>query len=78
MDTVNQKHYHSLLETIVGTTVGFAGSYLLGLLIIPILVGPVTHEANFILVLVYTIWSVVRGYYNRRFFNLLHMKGILK
>lgn len=75
---MGQRRHHSLLEVCSNTLVGFVGSYWLGLLILPLFGFEITHASNFIIVSVFTAWSILRGYIMRRLFNLLHMKGVLK
>lgn len=75
---MSQRRHHSLLEVVSNTAVGFIGSYWLGFLVLPLLGFEVTHASNFIIVSIFTVWSIARGYMMRRLFNLLHTKGVLK
>jgi len=75
---MSQRRRHSLLEVVSNTAVGFIGSYILGLLVLPLFGFAVTHASNFIIVSIFTIWSIFRGYAMRRIFNWLHVKGVLK
>jgi hypothetical protein len=62
----------SFIEANVNTFIGFAGSWLLMYFLIPHMFPDyVGHSAanSFYVVCIFTWWSVVRGYFVRRYFN---------
>lgn len=59
----------SFIESTVQTFIGLAVSFIIQLIIYPILDIPVTVTQNIIITLVFTIASIVRGYFVRRLFN---------
>lgn len=63
-----QLRRHSLLEALLNTASGFVLSYLLGLWLFPAFGFPVTHGQNTIIVLTYTVLSLLRSYIWRRVF----------
>jgi len=73
-----QKRRHSLLETCIGTAIGFAVSLFLQLVFYPLMGIHVPLGVDFLAVIVFTVASLLRGYYVRRLFNKLHLKGYLK
>ena len=62
----------SAVETVVSTAVGFIVSYLILWAITTFLGWRTTAGTNFVVTLIYTVASLVRGYFVRRFFNWLH------
>lgn len=64
-----QKRKHSLIESVTNTAVGFIVSLLIQLAIYPLLKIPVRFEQNLIITTVFTIASIGRGYFVRRYFN---------
>lgn len=65
-----QSRRHSLEEVIVSTASGLLISLTLNWLITPIIVGhPVDLQANVLLTGMFTIASIVRGYFIRRRYN---------
>jgi hypothetical protein len=73
-----QKRKHSALETTASTIVGFLVSFALQVTIFPLFGIHIPLSVDFIAVVIFTIASLIRGYFMRRFFNALHVKGILK
>ena len=61
----------SLIETIVSVLIGFVVAIIGQLVAFPILEIEVTFSENTILGLFFTVISIVRWYYVRRFFNWL-------
>ena len=59
----------SFIESTVQTFIGLAVSFIIQLIIYPVLDIPVTVTQNIIITLVFTIASIVRGYFVRRLFN---------
>ena len=73
---VGQSRRWSLIETTTNTVVGFAGSYLLMAYAVPAIwpnIQP-SQGQSFAVVVLFTVWSLIRGYGLRRFFNWLHIK----
>lgn len=64
-----QKKKHSLIEAIAGTTIGLITSFLIQLVIYPLLNIPVSIGQNVIITAVFFIASILRGYLVRRLFN---------
>lgn len=59
----------SFIESTVQTFIGLAVSFVIQLIIYPVLNISVTVTQNIIITLVFTIASIVRGYFVRRLFN---------
>jgi len=72
-----QKKKHSLLEVCISTAIGFVIAFISNLIILPIFGFHPTWHQNLWMTVFFTVVSVIRGYYVRRLFNLLHVKGIL-
>jgi hypothetical protein len=72
-----QARRHSLLEACVSTAIGFGIAYLTTLLVLPLFGFRVTVGQSLWITLIFTVISVIRGYWVRRLFNYLHQKGIL-
>jgi hypothetical protein len=64
-----QTKKNSLIETITTTTIGLSVSFIIQLIIYPLLDIPVTIGQNLIITAVFVSVSIVRGYLVRRFFN---------
>lgn len=67
-----QSKKNSLIESIAQTIIGLIISFLIQIVIYPILGIPVTLIQNIIITIVFFIASIIRGYLIRRFFN--HVK----
>lgn len=61
----------SLIESITQTLIGLVVSFLIQIVIYPLMDIPVKLYQNIIITLVFTIASIVRGYLVRRVFNLI-------
>ena len=59
----------SLFEAITNTIVGFIVSFLIQIVIYPIMDIPVRFSQNIIITCVFTLASILRGYIIRRIFN---------
>lgn len=59
----------SLIEAVVNTAVGFALSWLTGLVAYPLLGVQVSHAQNIAVVCIFTVVSLVRSFVLRRLFN---------
>lgn len=69
---MTQLRRHSALETVTSTFIGFCLSYWLNYFLLPVFGFPVTHSQNFWLVTIFTLVSLIRGYFLRRLFNRLN------
>ncbi|PPC99627.1 MAG: hypothetical protein CTY35_03565 [Methylotenera sp.] len=73
---IPQKKRHSFAEAALGTFIGFFVALIVGFLIYPHL-DMHAHTGIVTATSVFTVLSVVRSYYVRRFFNWLHEREIL-
>lgn len=64
-----QEKKHSLIEAIAGTIIGLLTSFIIQLVIYPVLGIPVSIGQNIIITAVFFIVSICRGYLVRRLFN---------
>lgn len=71
---MNQPRLHSFIEAWASTTIGFVISWITTILIMPLFGMPnVTAGKSFIITSIFTVASVLRGYFVRRWFNnMLH------
>lgn len=68
---MKQNKTQSLIESVVQTMIGLATSFLIQLIIYPVLNIPVTFSQNIIITAVFFVASIIRGYFVRRIFNKL-------
>ena len=61
----------SLIESLTNTFTGLFVSFVIQIIIYPLMDIPVRIEQNVIITLVFTIASILRGYIVRRIFNKL-------
>lgn len=73
---MTQHKHHSALESIIGTLVGFIMSLAIGYAVYPHF-DMKLHSSIIFVTTLFTIISLVRGYYVRRLFNWLHVRGML-
>jgi uncharacterized protein YacL len=66
---MKQTKKHSAIESITNVVIGLITSFLIQLVLYPIMNIPVTFSQNIIITFVFFIVSFVRGYLIRRFFN---------
>jgi len=67
---VEQTKWGSLIEAVLNTLIGFWINFTANLLILPLFgFGSLTLKNNFIIGIIYTVISVIRGYAVRRWFN---------
>ena len=59
----------SLIESLIQTFIGLSVSFIIQLIIYPVMDIEVSYKQNIIITLVFTIASIIRGYFVRRFFN---------
>jgi uncharacterized protein YacL len=64
-----QKKIDSAIESIINVVIGLITSFLIQLVLYPLMNIPVTFSQNIIITFVFFIVSFVRGYLIRRFFN---------
>jgi len=69
---MSQTRRHSLIETCVGTAIGFVLSVLLSLAVYPLFGHSFTLGQNAGITVIFTVASIARGYAVRRMFNHLH------
>jgi len=69
-----QKRKISLLESISNTFIGMLLSFGIQVVIYPALDIPVSINQNIIITVIFTLFSIARGYLIRRVFNYLHSK----
>jgi hypothetical protein len=66
-----QSKKQSIIESVTNTVIGLVTSFLIQIIIYPVLDIPVTVRQNIIITLVFFVASILRGYLIRRFFNKL-------
>jgi len=64
-----QSKKYSIIESVANTLIGLVTSFLIQLIIYPLLDIPVTISQNIIITITFFIASVLRGYLVRRYFN---------
>lgn len=64
-----QSKKYSIIESVTNTVIGLVTSFLIQLIIYPLLDIPVSINQNIIITLVFLIVSIIRGYLIRRLFN---------
>ena len=68
----------SFLEQLVDKAFGFLSSLVIwAFVIVPVMGYDSNMSKNIGVTVVFTVWSIARGYGTRRFFNWLSMKGYL-
>jgi len=75
---MTQTKVGSLMEATANTLSGFVLSYFLQEFICWLLELPVSHGENLLIVLAFTILSLTRTYFWRRYFNKLIHKTIIR
>ena len=68
----------SFIEACIGILIGYWVAFFAQMLIFPWFGLSVSVQDNLLIGLAFTVVSIVRSYYVRRFFNWLHTKGVLK
>lgn len=66
-----QTRLGSLIETLINIGVGFLISMLINIWILPQVGCAITTTQNVVMVSIFTIASIIRSYWMRRFFNYL-------
>ena len=72
-----QSKKHSMLESVANVAVGFLLAFATQTLVFPFFGVYLQPIENLAIAVVFTVISVLRSYYMRRFFNYLHTNGIL-
>ena len=68
----------SVMEVLLNIAIGYGISYTANAMILPMYGFTISHAQNLQIGVIFTAISVVRGYYVRRLFNYLWVKGIIK
>jgi hypothetical protein len=68
---MSQSRKHSVMETITGNAIGFAFSQGLSYVVYPLFGHAFSFGENIWIILIFTVASLVRGYWVRRLFNHL-------
>jgi hypothetical protein len=66
---VSQTKKGSAIETVASTAIGFGVSYVANIIILPLYGYQVTHGDAFGMSIIFTVLSLIRGFYVRRMFN---------
>jgi hypothetical protein len=66
---MTQTKKKSLIESIVQTIIGLVTSFVIQVVLYPLLDIPVTISQNLIITAVFFVVSIIRGYFVRRMFN---------
>jgi hypothetical protein len=69
---MSQSRRMSAVETVASTAIGFAISYVTSYTVLPLFGFDVTHGQNLAITAIFTVISLLRGYFVRRLFNRLH------
>lgn len=72
-----QSRKHSFLEACLGTAIGYLIALLGQALIFPLFGIHTSMQEDMLIAGLFTGLSLARSYFVRRFFNFLHVKGIL-
>ena len=72
-----QKKKASLIEVLINTAIGYFVALATQVIIFPWFGIDVTLGQQVTIGVIFTVVSIVRGYFVRRMFNLVHIKGWL-
>jgi hypothetical protein len=75
---LSQSRKATLVEVLLGTAFGFVASVVIGHYVYIAYGHQFTVADNTQITAIFTVWSIFRSYWQRRFFNYLHVKGILQ
>jgi uncharacterized protein YacL len=67
-----QSRRQSIIETCVSVAIGYLVALLTQLIVFPLLSIPIVFSQNLLISLIFTVVSVIRGYFVRRLFNRMH------
>jgi hypothetical protein len=74
---IGQSRRSSLIETGLSTAIGYVVAVSAQMMVFPLVGIHTNPETNIKLGVVFTVVSVVRGFFVRRLFNHLHVRGVL-
>ena len=74
-ENMKQTKLQSLIETCASTAIGFGIAYVASYTVLPLFGHHVTHGQNFWITCIFTVISLVRGWFVRRLFNWWHHRG---
>lgn len=66
---MKQTKWQSFLEANISTFIGFIVSYILSYTVLPLYGVEQSHTVSFQITMIYTVASIFRGYFVRRYFN---------
>ena len=69
---MSQTRMQSAIETVASTAIGFVIAYAASYTVLPLFGHHVTHGQNFWITVIFTVISLIRGWFVRRLFNRLH------
>jgi len=72
-----QKKKVSLMEVLINTAIGYFVALATQIIVFPWFNIEVTYSQQFAIGAIFTVVSIVRGYFVRRMFDLIHVKGWL-
>lgn len=72
---MSQSRLASLLETCTSIAIGFAVSVVITAVVMPIYGHAVSFADNLQITAIFTVASIIRGYYVRRLFNWWHSRA---
>ena len=72
-----QKKKVSLMEVLINTAIGYFVALATQIIVFPCFDIEVTYHQQFMIGLIFTVVSIVRGYFVRRLFNVIHVRGWL-
>lgn len=72
LGTMSQSRKMSLIEQLASVAIGFLVALIIQLTLLPVMGIHTTSGQDFLIVSVFTVASIIRGFYVRRFFNWLH------
>lgn len=75
---MSQSKRGSLIETVTGTAIGYSVAVVTQVVVFPWFNLQVSTSQNLLIAAVFTIISLVRGYWVRRLFNHMHKRGFLQ
>jgi hypothetical protein len=69
-----QSKKHSMFETVASTAIGFSISVVANIICLPYFGANITLRSSLYMGVIFTVISLVRGYYVRRLFNCIQIK----
>lgn len=75
---MSQSKLSSLAETCISIAIGFIISMIVTAVVFPLYGYPVSGAQNFQITCIFTVTSLVRGYFVRRWFNRLSGRQVTK